>query len=125
MRKCPECGENLSFDAMRCACGWGEKKLKPGEKVFDHRCTFKAGSDRCKYPVGLFIDGATSGWCIFHRQPSVGQGEGSEIVRQSYSVPYLEAIKSIQRRNTESADVRNRAHEIALRHGNKPWQDKP
>ena len=93
-RNCPECGERLSFDARRCACGWGAKKARDSGKSFDHQCTYKAGHDRCQYPVGMFVEGSTHGWCIFHRQ-ELQAGQGAEIVRQSHTVPYLEAIQPI------------------------------
>lgn len=120
-RKCPDCGEFLSPDALRCVCGWGNRKQDRGGKVFDHRCTFKGAGDRCDYPVGMFLEGMTSGWCIFHRQP--GQpGDGAEIVRQSKQTPYVEAIQRIIDRNASAGSVVDLAWSIALRHGNKPWQ---
>lgn len=119
-RKCPECGERLSFDALRCACGWGLRKGK-GDRNFDHRCTFQVGGERCSYPVGMFPEGATSGWCIFHR--SLPANRGGEVVQQSKTVPYAEAIKSIAAQGQRSPSVIATAHEIALRHGNKPWQE--
>lgn len=100
-RNCPECGERLSFDARRCACGWGAKKRDTG-RHFDHQCTFKAGHDRCAYPVGLFRETATHGWCIFHRQ-ELEAGQGAEIVRQSHIVPYHEAIKPIIEQNARAS----------------------
>jgi hypothetical protein len=106
---------------MRCICGWGTKKPREGQRSFDHRCTYKAMGDRCEYPVGLFTEGSTSGWCIFHRQP--GQpGSGAEIVRQSREIPYGDAVKKIMERNTRAQSVMEKAWDIALRHGNKPWQ---
>ena len=112
-RKCPECGEKLSFDALRCACGWGVRKPEKGARLYDHRCTFTARGTRCSYPVGMFPEGATQGWCIFHRNalPSAG----AEIVEQSRTVPYAEAIKSILERNKGSPGVMNTAHGMALR----------
>src|SRR4051812_15317620 len=116
-RNCPECGEKLSFEARRCACGWGARK---GEKVgreFDHRCTYRAGGDRCQYPVGMFTEGATSGWCIFHRN-NTNPAAGQEIVDQSARVPYLDAIKAIQARNADSAGVRATRAELKPGAGN-------
>lgn len=100
-RSCPDCGERLNIDARRCVCGWGAKKAKDNGKTFDHVCTYKAGFDRCQYPVGLFKEGSTHGWCIFHRQ-ELQAGQGAEIVRQSHVVPYLEAIKPIIEGNKQS-----------------------
>lgn len=117
-RKCPDCGERLSFDALRCACGWGKKGDKG--KYFDMVCTYKAG-ERCAYPVGLFAEGNTSGWCVFHRQAG-SQVDGAEIVRQSRIVPYLDALKPIIERAANSPAVVATAWDIAKRHGNKPWQ---
>lgn len=119
-RQCPDCGERLSFDAIRCACGWGAKK-QAGAKFYDYRCTFKSGAERCAYPVGMFTEGNTSGWCIFHRQP-LQAGEGSEVVRQSATVPYARAIAGIIERTANSPSVVDTAWDIALKHGNKPWQ---
>lgn len=96
-RHCPECGETLSRDARRCVCGWGAKKKSEG-KSFDMRCTFSANGRRCEYPVGMFTEGNTSGWCVFHRQ-SLQPGEGAEIVRQSATIPYLRALEPILERN--------------------------
>lgn len=118
-RKCPDCGERLSFDAIRCACGWGKREGK-GAKYFDMVCTYKAGTDRCAYPVGMFAEGNTSGWCIFHRQ-HLSQLDGAEVVRQSRMVPYLDALKPIIERGANSPSVVATAWDIAKRHGNKPW----
>lgn len=120
-RKCPDCGERLSLDAMRCACGWGMKKFEKGHRSFDHRCTYLAGNARCEYPVGMFAEGATSGWCIFHRQ-HLNQADGAEAVRQSQTVPYLDAIRGIQDTAKHAPGVVSCAMDIARRHGNKPWQ---
>lgn len=120
-RKCPDCGEYLSPEALRCVCGWGSKRPKEGQKVFDYVCTFKSMGDRCAYPVGMFLEGATSGWCIFHRQPG-DPGHGAEVVRQSKTVPYVEAIAQIIARNAGAPSVVATAWDIAKRHGNKPWQ---
>lgn len=117
-RKCPECGERLSFEAVRCACGWGLKKPDKGTKLYDHRCTYVAGGSRCAYPVGMFPEGATQGWCVFHRQQANG-ALGAEIVEQSKIVPYAEALKPIIARGAASPSVVNTAHEIALRVGNR------
>ena len=119
-RKCPDCGERLSFDALRCACGWGAKKPDKGSKFFDMRCTYKAGSDRCNYPVGMFAEGNTSGWCVFHRQ-NPSQGVGAEIVMQSQRVDYAKAIQSLMDKAKNAPGVVDTAWEIAKRHGNKPW----
>ncbi len=117
-RLCPECGETLSREARQCVCGWGKRKAKESfGRQFDHRCTFRAGTDRCEYPVGLFRDGGTSGWCIFHR--NAPSSDGAEIVRQSKSVPYLEAIQAIQKRNADNPNVRELRERIAARK-NKP-----
>lgn len=118
-RKCPECGEKLSFDALRCACGWGLKRGEKAGRVYDHRCTFTAGRDRCAYPVGMFPEGSTSGWCIFHRNAK--PEDGAEIVRQSHEIPYAEALKPIQERAKGAPGVVNTSHEIALRVGNRAW----
>lgn len=120
-RKCPDCGERLSFDAMRCACGWGKKSESKGAKYFDHVCTYKAGFDRCAYPVGLFVEGSTSGWCIFHRR-NLMQREGAEVVAQSREVPYAQALEAITARNCAARSVVNTAWDIAKRHGSKPWR---
>lgn len=104
-RQCPECGEELNRDARRCACGWGRKKVETG-KEYDHRCTFKSGFSRCAYPVGLFVEGSTSGWCIFHRN-NFDPGRGFEITQQSQTVPYLEALKPIQAANDNSPAVKS------------------
>lgn len=119
-RKCPDCGERLSFDAQRCACGWGAKRGEKSQKFYDMRCTFRAGSERCNYPVGMFAEGNTSGWCIFHRQP-LDAGQGAEIVRQSFSVSYADAIRPMLERAKSAPGVIETAHEIALRLGDKPW----
>jgi hypothetical protein len=110
-RPCPDCGERLLVDAIRCACGWGAKRTsaRGSERargpVFDHRCTYKGAVARCAYPVGMFPSGATSGWCVFHRQP-LQPGEGSEIVRQSASMPYAEALAKLFAGAKESPSVR-------------------
>lgn len=70
-RKCPECGERLSLDASRCACGWSQGgNGKPPSH--DMQCAWTYGDLRCRYPVGLFADGAKSGFCIFHRANKQG-----------------------------------------------------
>jgi hypothetical protein len=110
------------MDALRCVCGWGAKKPDRGGKSYDMRCGYKATSgDRCDYPVGMFPEGKTSGWCIFHRQQG-HPGDGAEIVRQSKQIPYREAIQQILDRNASAPSVVDLAWEIAKRHGNKPWQ---
>ena len=119
-RQCPDCGERLSIDALRCACGWGAKKT-PGVKHFDMRCTYAAGSSRCCYPVGMFPEGKSSGWCIFHRQ-NLSSFDGAEIVRQSETVAYSDAIAAILERGANAPAVVDTAWDIALRHGNRPWQ---
>lgn len=114
-RSCPDCGERLSLDARQCACGWGKPKAGRHEGPrTDMRCTYKAGSDRCQYPVGMFPAGASSGWCIFHRQP-LQAGQGAEITRQSHSIPYLEALQTIQEANKDNANVRALREQIAKR----------
>ena len=115
-RLCPECGEKLNKDARQCACGWGKRKLteKVG-KVFDHRCTFRSYGDRCEYPIGLFMEGATSGWCIFHR--GALPEDGAKIIEQSRTIPYAEAIKPIQERNANNANVKALREKIAARRG--------
>jgi hypothetical protein len=120
-RKCPDCGEFLSVDALRCICGWGSKKPREGQKSWDHQCTYKSMGDRCSYPVGMFAEGATSGWCVFHRQPGK-PGDGAEIVRQSREVPYTEAVAVIMARHVGVQSVVEKAWDIALHHGSKPWQ---
>jgi hypothetical protein len=35
-------------------------------------CTWNYGGLSCRYPVGLFLDGARSGLCLFHRQRAKG-----------------------------------------------------
>lgn len=95
MRKCPECGERLSIDARLCACGWGAKKEKPGTLHFDHECQWVANGYRCKYPVGRFDMGATTGMCIFHRNCTDG-ADGARIVKESQDASpeqYLRAAK--------------------------------
>lgn len=120
-RKCPDCGERLSFDALRCACGWGVKRGDKSAKFHDMRCTYKAGENRCHYPVGMFAEGNTSGWCVFHRQ-QLSQRDGAAVVEQSERVPYLQAIKPLIDAAKNAPGVVETAHEIALRHGKKPWQ---
>lgn len=119
-RKCPDCSERLSFDALRCACGWGVKKEKGG-RFFDMRCTYEAHKDRCHYPTACFSEGASSAWCIFHRQ-NVSQIDGAEIVRQSQSVRYADAVQTIIDRAKGSVGVVNTAWDIAKRHGNRSWR---
>lgn len=118
-RKCPDCGERLSFDAIRCACGWGQKRGEKG-KYFDHRCTYRAGSERCGYPVGMFPEGNTSGWCVFHRQ-NLDQASGAEVVSQSSRVKYLDAIQPMLDAAKNAPGVVDTAWEIALRTGNRAW----
>lgn len=119
-RKCPDCGERLSFDALRCACGWGARKDKGG-KFFDPRCTYEAKGERCHYPVGMFTEGNTSGWCIFHRQ-NLMQIEGAEVVEQSRRISYADAIRPMLERARNAPGVVNTAWDIAKRHGNRPWR---
>jgi hypothetical protein len=119
-RKCPDCSERLSFDAMRCACGWGARKDK-GAKYCDPRCTYEASKDRCSYPVGRYTEGNTTGWCIFHRQ-NVSHIDGAEIVRQSKEIPYLDAIQALIDRAKNAPGVVNTAWDIAKRHGSKSWR---
>lgn len=115
-RLCPECGENLNKDARQCACGWGKRKVTERiGKVFDHRCTFRTFGDRCEYPVGWFEMGATTGWCIFHRNAL--PGDGTPIVEQSRSVPYAQAIKPIIARNADNPNVRALRERIAAKRG--------
>lgn len=125
-RKCPECGEKLSFDALRCACGWGVRKGEKAGKLYNHRCTYHAGQERCSYPVGMFPEGASSGWCIFHRQQP-NQHVGAEVVRQSRTVPYLEALQPLLEHHKNGYGTVNTAHAIALHRGNtddpKPFAD--
>lgn len=119
-RKCPDCGERLSFDALRCACGWGAKKPDKGARHFDMRCTFES-RDRCCYPVAMFTEGNTSGWCIFHRQ-NLTHFDAAEVVRQSAEVPYAQAIQALIERTKNAPSVVATAWEIAKRHGNRPWR---
>lgn len=119
-RKCPDCGERLSFDALRCACGWGVRKGEKPGRFYDMRCTYQAG-ERCNYPVGLFLEGNTTGWCVFHRQ-SLRAGDGALIVAQSSRVPYAEAIRVLIEKGCSSPSVVDTAHDIAKHHGRKPWQ---
>jgi len=102
-RKCPDCGERIAYDALRCACGWGVRKGERAGRIYDHRCTFTAGGTRCEYPVGLFAEGRTSGWCVFHRQAR--PQDGVEIVMQSQRVPYLEAIRPMIEKNLDAEDA--------------------
>lgn len=115
-RSCPECGETLAKDARQCACGWGRKKLfERSGKVYDHRCTFHSYGDRCEYPCAVFLEGATSGWCIFHRNAPLTDGDA--IVKQSQSVCYADAIKPIQARNNDTPSVRALREQMAARRG--------
>lgn len=104
-RLCPECGDRLAREARACACGWGKRRgAEKAGKQTDMRCTYRNGSDRCDYPVGMFPEGAASGWCIFHREAE--PTNGSEILRQSHRVEYAEALKAIIHRNANTPYVR-------------------
>jgi hypothetical protein len=74
--------------------------------------------------VGMFAEGNTSGWCVFHRQ-SLDQRLGAEVVAQSGRIPYIEAIKPMLDAAKAAPGVVDTAHEIALRTGNRPWPSDP
>lgn len=96
-RKCPECSERLSPDARQCVCGWG-KKTKIEHRRHDMICTWNSGAMTCSHPVGQFREGATSGFCIFHRSNSSGSvayniaSESSGFTSETY---VLAAMKQI------------------------------
>ena len=102
-RSCPDCGERLSFDARQCECGWGKEGKKARAKAsrttpdmgWKHVCTWRSGSLFCTYPVGLFIDQNTRGFCMFHRAQEGGI-EAATIARDSAghtSDQYLERAR--------------------------------
>ena len=93
--KCPECGERLSRDARQCACGWGAKKVKPGDIPTDMQCQWVANGRRCRYPVGRFEQGMKTGKCVFHRNCG-DPADGARIVEESLTATpeqYVEAAK--------------------------------
>lgn len=96
-RKCPECGERLSRDARACACGWGAKSKKDFGPKHDMVCQWVSSGLRCRYPVGMFPEGATKGFCIFHRATPSGP-ESAKIADESHTgtrEQYLERAKAL------------------------------
>ena len=101
-RGCPDCGERLDPLARRCACGWmaaGERRKVAQESAPRHHmtCTWHSGPLQCQYPVGLFVDGAARGWCIFHRHTGEGVA-AARIAEESRGCPpeiYLERAKRL------------------------------
>ncbi len=99
---CPECGDALKVGAKRCGCGWvygGAKESRPAtvSKSWDNRCTYEARGQRCCYPVGWYDQGATSGWCFFHRTLNAKEDwqKAADLVNRSSGVTphrYLEEV---------------------------------
>ena len=72
-KACPKCKEFINIDAKTCGCGWtAEKKRGEKEIPWNHVCTWQYGALKCKNPVGLFLQGETSGLCVFHRSSPKG-----------------------------------------------------
>lgn len=70
-RACPDCGDRISADAKRCACGWGKTSIR-AEARHDPVCRWQYGQLSCRYPVGRFDQGEFRGLCIFHRASDRG-----------------------------------------------------
>lgn len=94
-RSCPECGERLNRDAKVCACGWGRSKKGDSGPRHDMTCSWHYGQLRCRYPVGLFMQGEFRGLCAFHRARDRGH-EAALIAEESQTATreqYLDASK--------------------------------
>ena len=94
-RSCPECGERLNRDAKVCACGWGRSKKGDSGPRHDMTCSWHYGQLRCRYPVGLFMQGEFRGLCAFHRARDRGH-EAALIAEESQTATkeqYLDAAK--------------------------------
>lgn len=127
MIDCPECNEPVSPRATRCKCGWENPKFakpetRPGQRALDPRCTYRHHADRCCYPVGLYSQGQSDGWCIFHRNMDVErtQEHGAEIVRDSLGhtrADYLERVEKLLNRKTQiNPDLQKLADNTARVH---------
>src|SRR5262245_33010762 len=81
-RKCPDCGERLAIDARVCVCGWKPGRFRSSPEPHNMVCVWTSGMLHCTYPVGLFIEGARSGFCIFHRRIKSGP-QAAAIARES------------------------------------------
>lgn len=117
IKPCPDCGEPIGAKALSCGCGWGLKRRKGAEAGRDTQCTVIASGTRCRYPVGLFRDGARSGECIFHRNK--GPDWAEQIVEMSLEVPYAEALEELKAKASRSIG----AEETRSRLRNPPPDD--
>jgi hypothetical protein len=84
----------------------------------------------CQFP-GVFSDSTTGGeqwYCPWHREARVGP-EAARWVEVSERVAVEEAfrkrVERIHEEGRRSPSVVATAHAIALRHGDRPWQDGP
>ena len=61
----------------------------------DQRCTWNGNGQRCRYPVGVFMLGATEGFCIFHRNNYTGPGAQEVCDESQLHTPeeYVERAK--------------------------------
>jgi methylphosphotriester-DNA--protein-cysteine methyltransferase len=138
-----EC-KGLSLDAMETAFKAHKADPDRGERAprpADITRRMKAGarnaqncaamdfSGQCNYP-GIFSDG-TAGegpwYCPWHRSDRIGP-EASRWIEISRTTPYEVARqKRIERMTAEgqnTASVKDTAHAIAKRHGDRPWQTR-
>ncbi len=101
-KSCPDCNATLNAQAKSCNCGWQEESLffgkpKAGDGYIEREpfCTFRANGKKCRFPVGFFDTGATTGFCIFHRG-GMSLSVGANIVEMSQNSNrgvYLDLIK--------------------------------
>lgn len=87
--QCPSCDKTLRINAKSCSCGWeSQPSAKKAESSLlahslDHQCQWRAGSDRCRYPVKFFEPGQTKSFCRYHLK-TTDPAMGEKIVARSW-----------------------------------------
>lgn len=80
---------------------------EPKLSDWDHQCQWSYGIMRCRYPVWLFLEGARTGLCIFHRKTSTGHA-AAQIAQESETATreqYVESAKLLMYGVGDNADV--------------------
>lgn len=123
-RKCPSCGERLSFDAERCVCGWAVKAKRSDGPAHEMTCSWTYGALRCRYPNGLFAEGVKRGFCLLHRRTPSGvvaariAEESQAASREQYveaaeNATYGVRVNGARPDNANVAELRSRLRRVA------------
>lgn len=83
----------------------------------DMRCTWNGNGERCKYPVGAFDLGKSSGYCLFHRSMMSGPGAQAICDESQSASPqdYLARAKRFVYGTQDPPVVRRLREQIAKR----------